>query len=92
VGGGKKKHARWVCFHLVNVVGEKKKKGGVGRGGVWWCRGEGGGRVYAFLNGIDGKREKRSNQLPTKKIVGWPTHQVIYHMGFTWVLTWTKAH
>ncbi len=41
--------------------------------------------MYAFLNGIDGKRKKKIKPNTNKKIVGWPTHQVIYHMGFTWV-------
>jgi hypothetical protein len=51
---------------------EKKKKGGGGEGGEGWCRGKGGGCVYAFLDGIDGKRKRRSNQIPTKKLLGGP--------------------
>jgi len=71
-GGRRKKHARWVCFHLVNVVGKRKKRGGEGRGGEGRCRGEGGVGMYAFLNGIDERRNKRSNQIPTKKLLGGP--------------------
>jgi hypothetical protein len=52
--------------------GNRKKKGGGGEGMRGGVGGEGGGCVYAFLDGIDGKRKRRSNQIPTKKLLGGP--------------------
>jgi hypothetical protein len=68
---GEKKTCKVGMLSFSQCCGRKeKKKGGVG--GEGRCKGEGGGCTYAFLNGIDGKRKKRSNQIPTKKLLGGP--------------------
>jgi len=83
VVGGKKKHARWVCFHLVNVVGEKKKKrwGWEGRGGV---REKGEDARMHFSMALMGREKKDQTKYQQKNC--WVAHSSGdtphgFHMG-----------